>query len=647
MLNMRLGIRAKLIIMVTLPLLIVTIVFSSFFIIFMSKTMHNDLYSKGVTQAKSIAKDLAYPIIINDKKELELSAKNILNSGAIASIAIMNDQKNVLIQMHSEQYSTQNVIEINQVVMGDEFNVRSDEFDLFSLDQPTPKKLIAIGYINLKISRDNVTRLVKRITTTVIVFLLITTVIIVGLTIMVSRYATIPLNMLVKGTQKIAQGDLDVTIPITVDDEIGDLSKCFNKMTSTLRGTVDGLIGEIQQRKLAQDELNRTKSYLHNVVNSMPSLLIGIDAEGEIIDINYEAEKHSGIINKQAIGQPVDNLLPELKAYMDQILSSIKRKQAIEFNKVQTTVDGVEQYKNYVAYPLLTNGIFGAVIRIDDITEKSRLEDMMVQTEKMMSIGGLAAGMAHEINNPLSSIIQGVQNIRRRLSPDQVKNKKIADKHNIDLITLEKYLKEREITDFLNGILDSGIRASEIVKNMLNFSRRSESKHVSCSITDLLDETVELASHDYDFKRKYDFKKINIIKEYQPDVHSISCVKSEIQQVILNLLKNGAEIMSEKTQSAQEPDYQPTFYIRIYEKEKAVYIEVEDNGPGMDKETTKKVFEPFFTTKPVGVGTGLGLSVSFFIITQNHKGNMWVESDKGKGAKFVIQLPANIDVDQA
>jgi len=115
----------------------------------------------------------------------------------------------------------------------------------------------------------------------------------------------------------------------------------------------------------------------------------------------------------------------------------------------------------------------------------------------------------------------------------------------------------------------------------------------------------------------------------------LPCESAKIQQVILNILRNGAQAMQDANTAS------PMFTIRIYAERASqmICIEIEDNGPGMDEETRLKAFDPFFTTKPVGIGTGLGLSVSYFIIIENHKGTIDVISEPGKGANFIIQLP--------
>ena len=286
--------------------------------------------------------------------------------------------------------------------------------------------------------------------------------------------------------------------------------------------------------------------------------------------------------------------------------------------------------------------------QLADITEKKRMEEMMVQSEKMLSVGGLAAGMAHEINNPLAGMIQSASVMSNRLTGhDQPANRKAAEAAGTTMAAITAFMKTRGILDMLDNIHRSGLRAAEIVANMLSFARKGDAVFSSQDLAALLDQTIDLAGSDYDLKKKYDFRQIAIVREYG-DVPPVPCEAAKIQQVILNLFRNGAEAMQDKVVAVahgtcQETDYQPRFTLRlVHEKEaRKVRIEVTDNGPGMDEPTRKRVFEPFFTTKPTDIGTGLGLSVSYFIVTKNHAGEMLVEATPGIGSTFIIRLPVD------
>ena len=151
---------------------------------------------------------------------------------------------------------------------------------------------------------------------------------------------------------------------------------------------------------------------------------------------------------------------------------------------------------------------------------------------------------------------------------------------------------------------------------------------------DIMEKSLELASNDYDLKKKYDFSQVEIVRDPDPSLDTVECDATEIEQVILNLVKNAAQAMA-----LGGSPYPHRITLRTRREEGYARIEVEDSGPGMDEATRRRVFEPFFTTKAVGAGTGLGLSVSYFIITEQHKGTIEVNSAPGEGTCFIVRLP--------
>ena len=270
-----------------------------------------------------------------------------------------------------------------------------------------------------------------------------------------------------------------------------------------------------------------------------------------------------------------------------------------------------------------------------DLTERKHARELMVQAEKMAMIGGLAAGMAHEINNPIGIIIQNLQNIESRLSVDSVVNLDVAEKLGISLPLVRAYLEKRSIFMLMTKMYNAGERAAKIVTNVLKFSRKGDSERKMTSLPDIIEHSVELTANDYDLKKKYDFRNIIITKDYARDLPQIPVNTNEFEQVIINILKNAAQAMSKDSPS------EPKVYISAYCEDSMAVIKVLDNGSGMSEATRKRVFEPFFTTKEVGAGTGLGLSVSYTIITQNHNGIFTVDSTPGEGSCFTIKLPIN------
>jgi PAS domain S-box-containing protein len=279
------------------------------------------------------------------------------------------------------------------------------------------------------------------------------------------------------------------------------------------------------------------------------------------------------------------------------------------------------------------------VLIASDISEKTRMREVMVQTEKMMNLGGLAAGMAHEINNPLSGILQGAQTLGRRLKDDTPRNREAAERAGCSLESLWGYLVAREVYPLLDSMAEGAKRAAVTVANMLQFSRKTGGTKSLADPREILDKAVRLCLNDYNLRKKYDFRKVRFLKDYQEDVPLIPCAANQIEQVVVNLIRNAAQAMD----CCKEGAPTPTITLRAASDGRYARMEVEDNGPGMSEDVRARVFEPFFSTKEPGEGTGLGLSVSAFIITENHGGRIDVRSEPGKGTTFIIALPVNPD----
>jgi PAS domain S-box-containing protein len=280
------------------------------------------------------------------------------------------------------------------------------------------------------------------------------------------------------------------------------------------------------------------------------------------------------------------------------------------------------------------NGVMTVIGMSHDITERLRIEEIMTQTEKMIMVSGMAAGLAHEINNPLGAILQHAQNIERRVSADIPANLTAADEVGVSLDLVRAYLQKRGIFEFIAYIRTAGLRASGLISNMLHLSTRSNSGAAYVHLAALLDRTVALAGSDYDMKKKYNFSGIDIQRFYAADLPPVLMVEVELEQVLLNILANAAQAMAGAGMTRS-----PQIVLRTRQCDEMVVIEIEDNGPGMDEATRGRIFEPFFTTKDVGIGTGLGLPVAYAIVTKGHHGLIEVMSQPGKGSCFAIKLP--------
>jgi PAS domain S-box-containing protein len=395
-----------------------------------------------------------------------------------------------------------------------------------------------------------------------------------------------------------------------------------------------GMMQDITSRKLAEAEVERLKNYLSNIIDSMPSILVGMDNNRTVTQWNRHAEEMTGIPRASAVGKPISLLLPDFSSWITALQGKVKERCPASMEKLLIEKDGERRFYDLMLYPLIVNSVEGAVVRIEDVTERARIQELMVQTEKMMSVGGLAAGMAHEINNPLGIISQAAQNVERRVSPELPANRKAAEELGVNLEGIKAYFEKRQIPEFIGSIREASLRASRIIANMLQFSRRAGTAMQPTSPAEVIEQAMELAASDYELKMKFKFRSIEIIRDYAFDMPEVPMVVVEMEQVMLNLVKNAAQAMI-----LNPPDRRPRITLRLRREERYALIEVEDNGPGMDEEVRRRVFEPFFTTKEPGKGTGLGLSVSYVIVTQNHKGLMEVESKPGSGTCFRVRLP--------
>jgi len=404
-------------------------------------------------------------------------------------------------------------------------------------------------------------------------------------------------------------------------------------------GVITGYLGvsmDITRRNKQEGELRHLRNYLSNIIDSMPSALVGVDVNCRVTQWNTGAQNLTGLTTKNVLGKPLSLVFPRLSEDTQQIEKAISSHTEVTDLKRLHRHNGELHYEDVTIFPLIANGFEGAVIRVDDVTEQVHMEEMMIQSEKMLSVGGLAAGMAHEINNPLAGMMQTANVIKNRLSDKTIPaNIRAAEIAGTSIEAVQRYMESRNILTMMNDISQSGKRAAEIVDNMLSFARKSDVSVSSYNLTALLDKTLELAATDYDLRRQYDFKLIHITRQYEDNLPLVLCEGAKIQQVLLNLFRNGAQAMQDANTTS------PTFSLTTrYDSDLAMAcIEIGDNGPGMDESTRKRIFEPFFTTKPVDVGTGLGLSVSYFIITENHNGQMSVDSTPGNGTRFTIQLP--------
>ena len=314
--------------------------------------------------------------------------------------------------------------------------------------------------------------------------------------------------------------------------------------------------------------------------------------------------------------------------------------------------DGTPEYVSTIVRDITTQKQTEAAIQQNAQELETALQQLqqtqlqMVQSEKMSSLGQLVAGVAHEINNPVSFIYGNIRHITAysqdllnlvELYQTHYPNPNVQIQQEIDDLELN-FLKE-DMPKTLASIKVGAERIREIVKSLRTFSRLDEAACKAVDIHDGIDSSLVILEHR--IKAAAHRPAVNIVKHYG-NLPLVDCYAGQLNQVVMNILTNALDALEEQTQTAHSAEGQPypsTISITTRTVEPShIAIEISDNGPGIPPEAQSRIFDPFFTTKPVGKGTGMGMSISYQIVTENHGGTLECTSSAA-GTTFTITIP--------
>ena len=416
----------------------------------------------------------------------------------------------------------------------------------------------------------------------------------------------------------LAEEDLAYFLPLTVKGEVvgllalgrtlsGDyLSsedlKVLQMLTSHAALALDNALLYRQAHVRAQ-ELERLKTYNENIVESIKVGVLVLDTDGRVRSLNRSLEKIQGISGAEAVGRTLDELFPSsFVSALEQARERVDEENAPIASAYRVALrnrDNVDHIVNLSVAPLLgEEGRYATVVIVDDVTDQTELEAQLRQSDRLASIGLLAAGVAHEVNTPLAGISSYVQMLARKL-PDSDPRRPI----------LEKIEKQT-------------FRASSIVNNLLNFSRQEASEMQAVDLNSVISDTLTLA------ELPLTKRKVRVEMKLAESLPAVWGDSGKLQQVLMNLVINARDSMPNGGDL--------TISTAHYNGE--VVLEVADTGAGIPKDEIHKIYDPFYTTKETGKGTGLGLSVTYGII-QEHRGSITVRSDKNSGTSFRVALP--------
>ncbi len=381
---------------------------------------------------------------------------------------------------------------------------------------------------------------------------------------------------------------------------------------------------EIAEKNRAEDELHKSQNYLANVFNSLPSVLISVNTEGEITQWNTAAEKETGIKAEEAVSKKAWDVIPFLKKYERALEDVVREKKPSAFYR-ELVQDGKKRYFDVFFFLLVYDVINGVVIRLDDTTELEKKDEQLRQIQRMDTVRILSGGLAHDFNNILAAIIGTVS-----LMNYEIKNEGINMKGTLESISI---------------IENSANRAADMVRNLLTLSSKNDIVFEITDLNHIVENVIKICKSTID-------KSVDIKIHYYPGRAMLKADFTQIEEVILNLCINAWHAMTIMRQETEKQGGTLTisltkqFAEEMFRKvhpnaHKGHYwkLSVKDTGVGMDAATIPRIFDPFFSTKTKTNGTGFGLAISFNII-QLHHGFIDVYSEKGRGSEFIVYIPS-------
>ncbi|MBS1799160.1 MAG: PAS domain-containing protein [Acidobacteria bacterium] len=363
-------------------------------------------------------------------------------------------------------------------------------------------------------------------------------------------------------------------------------------------------------RRLEQKitDFERLKEFNENIVESINIGIFAVDLEDRVESWNAQMEVMFAKSRAEALRQPLSSLFPaEFVTRFNEVREEQGTHTLYKFRLALPS--GEVRVANIAIAPLVSKNFvaIGRIILVDDITDRLQMEAQLTQSEKLSSIGLLAAGVAHEVNTPLAVISSYAQMLTKHMRDDE------------------------RLAPVLEKITQQTFRASEIVNGLLNFSRTSGSEFTNVDLNDLLHDTLVLLEH------QLKTAQIRVETNFDPNLPSIHGNRGKLQQVILNLMLNAKDAMFGMPNASLR--------IATFRSRGRVMVRIQDTGAGIEREHLHRIYDPFFTTKTKPQegghkGTGLGLAVSYGIM-QEHAGKIHVESEVGVGTAFQLEFPVS------
>ncbi|MBI5870023.1 MAG: response regulator [Actinobacteria bacterium] len=588
----RMGLRTKLLILTVGIVLLVGILMTVIIETLVTGYVSRELDEWGTSVAVNLADTTVEPLLTDDVMETHHLLETTINTYGDVSYAYITDSNgDVVADTFSEGFPT-DLLAVNYLAAGEDRSLQLLETESGIVrDIAVPIQEGRIGVVHIGIQEDLLYQQIAQTRNRMLLLVLVLSALGAGAVMLLGNVAMRPLKVLADGARRFGSGELDVQVPVSTSDEIGTLSSSFNEMARELKAKIG--------------EINETRKQYETLVGNIPDVVYSIaaDGSGQPLFISPKWTELTGYPVEDSPDVWFRPIHPDdresAKARCEQAIAE-GRECSYEFRVIHGITGKLRHVSNH-GIPIHDSE--GELVRYDgifsDVTERRLVEEKLLQSQKMESIGQLAGGVAHDLNNYMMAI-QGYTDLTMGMvAPDSEEYQNLAEARR------------------------SMERVTELTRQLLLFGRRSEVDLRPTDINSVVSGLTGMLPHLVG-------ERYQLITELADGALVINCDPGLIEQAVMNLVVNARDAMPDGGRITISTT-------RMVPGGRAC-LSVEDSGHGMDEATISHIFEPFFTTKPAGQGTGLGLSVIYSIVEQ-HDGKVEVDSVPGSGSRFNICFP--------
>lgn len=474
-----------------------------------------------------------------------------------------------------------------------------------------------LGKVNLYVSDKVINQYTKESLIRICIqTIIVVCVIVILLFLLLDKYLVKRIIKISEGINSIEKGDYGINLEIEGQDELSRIAGNFNSMAVTV-------LHRERELKKSHENVQMLQVYLSNIINSMPSVIISLDHNGNVTQWNTAAEQMTRIEAGNALGKALWDIIPDSGQYRELFEETIRTGKSRTTTRKEVIFEEMKIF-NVSVFPLIATTQQGAVFRLDDVTEIEKKEEQLRQAQKMETVGTLAGGLAHDFNNVLAGIIGTLSLLQFQIQKNET-------------------IQKDKLAKYLGTISDAAERATGIVQQLLTLSRKKEVVFEPVDLNQSIKHVMKICQNTFN-------KAINLKPVYSKEPAMVKADLAQLEQVLLNLCVNGNHAMTIMRPEGQKKGGDLTITIErlnidthslksypVAEAGDYWRLSVSDTGIGMEQKTIDKIFDPFFTTKK-GKGTGLGLAMVYNII-QQHGGFVNVTSQLWLGSSFHVYLP--------